>query len=626
MSAPSAPAPPDYASAAAQTSAGNALQARIAQYGSMTNQVTPYGAVNYAPNIAKYSNAKGQDLSVAEYDKLKGNKKTAGQVKGYTPLNQWTQTVGLSPSQQIAFDQNNRINAQLGNIAEGGTQYVQSALANPLQGQQYSGNISPTADQMVRNVNAPTLQGSYDDNANQIQTQSGANQYASGDAPNNANQIQTQSGANQYASGDAPNNANQIQTQSGANQQASGYVQDPNLLNQQVQNALYQNSTQYLDPQFQQSNAQLANRLANQGITQGSEAYNNAMLNAGNQQQQAYESARNQAVSGGIGAAQGMFGMNLNQAQLGNSAAAQNNQMMLANQQAANQALGQQFGQGVTSQQLGNSAAAQNNQMMLANQQAANQALGQQFGQGVTNQQLGNSAAAQNNQMMLANQQAANQALGQQNTQRMGAADFANRAAQAQYGMGTQNAALQNQAAQQAYQQALSSGQFQNQTAGLNFAQNQALQQNPLNMLNAVRTGQQLQTAQMPQVGQSNPAALQAVTGPDMLGAAQAQGQYSMNTYNQQMAAYNAMMSGATSSAGTAAGAGAGMYSDRRLKKNIVRIGTHALGIGLYTWDYIWGQPFTGVMADEVEKVMPEAVGTHPSGFKWVNYKMLGLV
>ena len=533
MSAPSAPAPPDYASAAAQTSAGNALQARIAQYGSMTNQVTPYGAVNYAPNIAKYSNAKGQDLSVAEYDKLKGNKKTAGQVKGYTPLNQWTQTVGLSPSQQIAFDQNNRINAQLGNIAEGGTQYVQSALANPLQGQQYSGNISPTADQMVRNVNAPTLQGSYDDNANQIQTQSGANQ---------------------YASGDAPNNANQIQTQSGANQQASGYVQDPNLLNQQVQNALYQNSTQYLDPQFQQSNAQLANRLANQGITQGSEAYNNAMLNAGNQQQQAYESARNQAVSGGIGAAQGMFGMNLNQAQLGNSAAAQNNQMMLANQQAANQALGQQ------------------------------------------------------------------------NTQRMGAADFANRAAQAQYGMGTQNAALQNQAASQAYQQALSSGQFQNLTAQQKFAQEQALQQNPLNMLNSVRTGQQLQTAQMPQVGQSNPAALQAVTGPDMLGAAQAQGQYSMNTYNQQMAAYNAMMSGATSSAGTAAGAGAGMYSDRRLKKNIVRIGTHALGIGLYTWDYIWGQPFTGVMADEVEKVMPEAVGTHPSGFKWVNYKMLGLV
>ena len=402
MSAPSAPAPPNYAAAALQTSAGNASQAQVAQYGSMTNQVTPYGTVSYTPTYMG---------TTAQGDKL----------------NQWTQNVSLSPEQRAAFDQGNRINAQLGNVAERGVGYVQSALSNPLQGQQYSGNIGSTAQNMASSAG------------------------------------------------------------------------DPELLNRQVQNALYQNSTQYLDPQFKQSGDQLTNKLANQGITQGSEAYNNAMLNQSNAKQQAYESARNQAVSGGISAAQGMFGMN------------------------------------------------------------------------------------------------------------------------------QQNAALQNQAAQQAYQQALSSGQFQNLTAQQKFAQAQALQQNPLNMLNATRTGQQMQVANMPQVGQSNPAALQAVAGPDMLGAAQAQGQYSMNSYNQQMAAYNAMMSGATSAAGTAAGAGVGMYSDRRLKKNIKRIGTHALGIGLYTWDYIWGQPFSGVMADEVEKVMPEAVGTHPSGFKWVNYKMLGL-
>ena len=517
MSSPKPPPAPDYAAAAQQTAAGNASQAQVAQYGSMTNQVTPYGRVTYTAT-------------------------PAGKTKEGDALNQWTQTVSLSPSEQAAFEQNNRINAQLGNVAESGVGYVQQALANPLQGQQYSGNIDPTANQMVRNVNAPTLQGSYGNNAGQIQTQSGANQYAQGSVANNANQFQTS-------------------------------VQDPNLLNQQVQNALYQNATQYLDPQFKQSNAQLANRLANQGITQGSEAYNNAMLNAGNAQQQAYESARNNAVSGGINAAQGMFGMNLQQGQF------------------------------------------------------ANQALGQQFGQNVTNQQLGNSAAAQNNQMMLANQQAYNQALGQQNTQNMGAADFANQAAQAQYGMGMQNAALQNQAAQQAYQQALQSGQFQNQTAAQKFAQAQALQQNPLNMLNATRTGQQMQVANIPNVGQSNPAALQAVAGPDMLGAATALGQYNMNTYNQQAAANNSMMGGLMQLGGQAGGMLAGgMFSDRRLKKNIKRIGTHALGIGLYTWDYLWGQPFSGVMADEVEKVMPEAVGVHPSGFKWVNYKMLGLM
>jgi phage baseplate assembly protein gpV len=67
-----------------------------------------------------------------------------------------------------------------------------------------------------------------------------------------------------------------------------------------------------------------------------------------------------------------------------------------------------------------------------------------------------------------------------------------------------------------------------------------------------------MQVAQMPQVGQSNPAALQAVAGPDMLGAATAQGQYNMNTYNQQMAANNAMWGGLTQAGGMLGGAGIG--------------------------------------------------------------------
>jgi hypothetical protein len=267
---------------------------------------------------------------------------------------------------------------------------------------------------------------------------------------------------------------------------------------------------------FKQSGDQLSNRLANQGITQGSEAYNNAMLNQSNAKQQAYESARNEAVSGGINAAQGMFGMNLQQG------------------------------------------------------------------------------------------------------------NFANQAAQAQYGMGTQNAALQNQAASQAYQQALQSGTFQNLTAQQKFAQEQALQQNPLNMLNATRTGQQMQVANMPNVGQSNPAALQAVAGPDMLGAASALGQYNQGVYNAGSASSSGMMSGGMGMLGSLGAAGISKFSDRRLKTNIKRIGTHALGIGLYTWSYLWGEPSTGVMADEVEKVMPEAVLLHPSGFKMVNYTMIG--
>ena len=72
--------------------------------------------------------------------------------------------------------------------------------------------------------------------------------------------------------------------------------------------------------------------------------------------------------------------------------------------------------------------------------------------------------------------------------------------------------------------------------------------------------------------------------------------------------------------------------SDRRIKENIVRVGGHPLGIGLYLFDYkpeyrdAWGHGRQfGVMADEVETVMPEAVSVHPDGYKMVNYAMLGI-
>lgn len=74
------------------------------------------------------------------------------------------------------------------------------------------------------------------------------------------------------------------------------------------------------------------------------------------------------------------------------------------------------------------------------------------------------------------------------------------------------------------------------------------------------------------------------------------------------------------------------MSSDRVTKENIVRVGVHPLGIGLYLFDYRpeyreecgRGRQF-GVMADEVEDVMPGAVSVHPGGHKIVNYRMLGI-
>jgi hypothetical protein len=63
--------------------------------------------------------------------------------------------------------------------------------------------------------------------------------------------------------------------------------------------------------------------------------------------------------------------------------------------------------------------------------------------------------------------------------------------------------------------------------------------------------------------------------------------------------------------------------SDRRLKRNIKRIGTHPSGLPWYEFDYVWGEHSQGVMADEVIHVKPHAVIDHPSGFLHVNYGAL---
>jgi hypothetical protein len=74
------------------------------------------------------------------------------------------------------------------------------------------------------------------------------------------------------------------------------------------------------------------------------------------------------------------------------------------------------------------------------------------------------------------------------------------------------------------------------------------------------------------------------------------------------------------------------MVSDRRLKQDILLIGEHPSGFGLYLFHYKsayrdecgHGRQF-GVMAEEVEKVMPEAVTVRPDGYKAVRYDLLGI-
>jgi len=78
---------------------------------------------------------------------------------------------------------------------------------------------------------------------------------------------------------------------------------------------------------------------------------------------------------------------------------------------------------------------------------------------------------------------------------------------------------------------------------------------------------------------------------------------------------------------GKAIGAALMFASDRRLKRDIVRVGTIDNGLPWYTFRYVWDAPDApirhGLMSDDVRNVRPEAIMVDPaSGFDMVNYAM----
>lgn len=98
------------------------------------------------------------------------------------------------------------------------------------------------------------------------------------------------------------------------------------------------------------------------------------------------------------------------------------------------------------------------------------------------------------------------------------------------------------------------------------------------------------------------------------------------NVLNSQTSGYTAGMSQQTAMRSQNIGIGGsvvGMMSDARLKRNIVKISDDLRGFGWYVYEYVWGGGRrVGVMAQELERVMPEAV-INVDGYKAVNYAML---
>lgn len=130
-----------------------------------------------------------------------------------------------------------------------------------------------------------------------------------------------------------------------------------------------------------------------------------------------------------------------------------------------------------------------------------------------------------------------------------------------------------------------------------------------LNEMNALLSGQQVQMPNMPSFNASGRAET-----PNILGATQMGYDAQLGAYNADQAAFGNLL-GAGAQLGSAF-----LFSDRRLKSNIQRVGTHpALGVGIYAYTMM-GMPQRGVIAQEVQAVRPDLVRRHANGFLQVNY------
>jgi hypothetical protein len=170
---------------------------------------------------------------------------------------------------------------------------------------------------------------------------------------------------------------------------------------------------------------------------------------------------------------------------------------------------------------------------------------------------------------------------------------FGERGTQGQFGnqAQAQDFSQQQAGSQQDFNNLMQSSQYQNQLRQQQIAEAQQARGQSLNEMNALLSGQQVSMPSMPSYNTA-----QRSEGNQALQAAQLTGQAALDAYNAKQQATQGMMSGI----GSIAGAGM-MASDRRFKRDIVKVGETAGGTNLYEFTYVWGGPrYVGVMADEV--------------------------
>lgn len=633
MGKPKAPPPPDYAAAAKAQGEANVNSSLATNYMNQVNQTGPYGSITY-----NRSNTDGYTLPDGTF------------------IPNTTVTTTLSPEQQKLYDQNVNISTRLNDLATQGIGYVAEASSKPLD----LASLPP----MTTSLNPAEYKNAAEKGTLGLQTLGAAPTYSNiGSGPEYnkaASAPQTQAMGNgpayqQMSNGpayqqmgngpnyDRLNSVGNIQTGvQGTNYQDqydfSNVSQMPkyedfNSSRDKITDAMMQRLQPYID----RDREALRTQLVNQGVGQGTEAYGwdmdtfqrgvndqrIAALLAGSQEQQ-------NLFNNAMGLRQQGVQEAFAQGNLKNSVADALFNQRLQQGAFANSAQAQQFGQqsaitGYNNDQAAREMAAQREALGYNNTLAdktygnQNQALAYNNDLAYKQAAFNQDANAYNNN--LASQQFKDQQATAEFNNSNAAKSFAdnlasvgvnNQAQQQEYAQNQQDLLNYNQAREAQFSQGLASGQFANQAHAQALQEADYAKNAPLNMLLALKSGNQVQIPQF----------MNAATGTQIQPApiynATADG------YNAQMQKYQAdLQARGGFLSGLASLGSAIITSDRRLKTNINLIGQRPDGLNLYSYDYVWGQPAVGVMADEVAVLRPEALGPVVGGYATVNYGAL---
>ena len=389
------------------------------------------------PNVVSAAQTKSNvDTANANATLNRTNQITPWGTETYTAgtpsadgTSQWTSTTTLDPAQQKLLDSSNRISQSMSDLGERQIGNVGDSITRPLN---FSGLASATPGQMSGQI------------ADSGQVQGGINMSGVGDYQHGANYGTIQ---------------NDVMGNNGVtNDSLAAAMKD-------AQGAAYKQQTGYLDPQWQQSQHDLENKLTQQGVMQNSDAWNRAIDDESRNKTFAYNQANQAAVAQGNAAQAQLYGEGLSSSNFHNASQ------------------GQGFGQAQTNAQLNKSATAAEFAQAQAQQAASNAAQAQRFGQNASQTTLSNNATQ---------------------------------------GNFTNNLASRDQ--------------------GINELMTQ--QQNPLNVLNALRTGSQVTAPTFGQGPQST------VANTDTMSPTN-------NAFNGQMGAYNSSVAQSNANTGAAASLGA---------------------------------------------------------------------